>query len=453
MTTYGLTEDGLVIPTTAVVRENLNAQLRNKFGSSINVGDQSILGQLTGIIAAAVGSLWEKLEAVNSSQDPDKATGAGLDALCAITGTFRPAASYSAVTLTLTGTPGTLVSAQNRSETDSTGVVFVHVADATITAVNAWVGSTAYTVGNRVHQNGNVYQCITSGISAGVGGPGDDVSADIVDGTVHWTWLGAGTGAIDVVARAEDTGPVTGTARDIIIQNTSVAGWDGVINLTDASVGRDVATDGELRLLREDELAAGGNSTVNALRAALREIADVESVTIFVNNTDVTDVDGLPPHSVEALVRIPVGTDYDQAVFDVLLDGVAAGITTHGAVVGTAEDSEGTAHTMRFTRPTEIPIYVAITVTVDDEIFPDDGAEQIKLAIVSWGNIQRTGKDAVASAISAQAFGVEGVLDVTTCFIDVAPGPVSGATVAINLRELATYDTSRINVSINTGTP
>jgi hypothetical protein len=86
---YGLTEDGFVAPTTAVVRESLNVQLRARFGASIDVGDASILGQMTGIVAAAIATLWEKLEAVNASQDPDKATGTGLDALCAITGTFR----------------------------------------------------------------------------------------------------------------------------------------------------------------------------------------------------------------------------------------------------------------------------------------------------------------------------------------------------------------------------
>jgi hypothetical protein len=208
---------------------------------------------------------------------------------------------------------------------------------------------------------------------------------------------------------------------------------------------------------RTDELALGGSTTVNGLRAELLELEDVESVTIFVNNTDVTDGDGLPPHSIEALVRIPVGADYDQAVWDALLAGVAAGIKTHAdpitGHIGTAEDDEGTEHIMRFTRPTEVPIYVAITVTVDDELFPSDGADQIKQSIVGWGDIQKTGKDAVSAAISAQAFGVEGVIDVTTCNIGTAPAPGSSTTVPISLRQLATYDTSRITVTVNTGTP
>lgn len=451
MPTFGLTDDGLVIPTTSEIRESLNTQIRNRFGASVDLGDESILGQLTGIVAAALASLWEELEAVNSSQDPDKATGAGLEAVSAITGTFRPLASYSTVDVTLTGTPTTVVPSGNEVKTSSTGKAFITLTSATITAVSAWFAA-IYSLGMRVHNGGNVYECIASGTSV-TGPTGTD--ADITDGgTAHWTFLGAGTGAVDVTVRATETGPVVAVARDITVRSTSVGGWDGVINLEDANPGRDIATDGELRQLRNDELATGGSSTVNALRAELLEVDDVESVTIFVNNTDTTDADGLPPHSVEAVVRIPAGATYDQAIFDALLDGVAAGIATHGTTTGTAEDDEGTEHTMKFSRPTEVEIYVAVTVTVDDETFPSDGADQIKQAIVDWGDIQPTGKDAVASAVSAQAFhGAPGVLDVTTCNIGTAPGPSSNVTIPISLRQLATYDTSRITVTVNTGTP
>lgn len=456
MTTYGLTTEGLITPTTVIIREGLNALLRNTFGASIDTGDRSILGQMTGILAERLASLWEQLEAVNSSQDPDKATGAALEALCALTGTFRPAASFSTVVLTLTGTPTTVVPSGNKSETDSTGKVFVHADSGTITAVSAWAAAT-YALGARVHRGGNVYQCIEPGTS--VTGP-TGTAADSTDGgTAHWTFLGAGTGAVDVNAVAELTGPTTAFARDIIVKNTSVAGWDGVINLNDANVGRNQATDGELRLLREQELATGGSSTQAALIAELLEVEGVidNSVYVFVNNTDSTNADGMPPHSVEALVNIPVGADYDQRVFDALLSGVAAGIQTHssgaGAASGYATDSQGTQHLMKFTRPAEVPIYINITVTVDPELFPADGADLIKQAIVVFGDAQRVGKDAVASAISAQAFRVDGVLDVSSCLIDDAPAPATSATVPITLRQLATYDTSRINVTVNNGTP
>lgn len=460
---FGLTPEGLLIPSLTTVREALNTSLRNTFGSSIDVGDKSTLGQLTGIIAASLSALWEKLEAVNSSQDPDKATGAALEAISALTGTFRPAASYSAVVLTLTGTVGTIVSSGSKAKTASTGKTFVTTAAATIAAVNAWVGSTAYVIGNRVTNGGRIYQCITAGTSNATGGPNNfpgsgfsgstDLLYDELDGTVHWSYVGSGVGAVDVNARAEVTGPITAFARDITVIDTSVGGWNGVINQLDAAPGRDIAQDGELRLLREQELATGGNSTVDALRAELLEVADVEAVTIFVNNTDVTDVDGVPPHAVEAMVRIPVGTTYNQSIWDALLDGVAAGIATHGTTSGSAVDEQGTAHVMKFSRPTEKLIWATLAVVVDAATFPVDGIDQIKTSIVAFGDIQKTGKDAVASAVAARAFSIAGVLDVTTCFIDDAVSPATSATVPITLRELAVYDTSRIIVTTTNGVP
>jgi hypothetical protein len=60
----------------------------------------------------------------------------------------------------------------------------------------AWQPSTAYSVGNAVTVNGNIYQVVTAGTSAGSGGPsgvpGTTVAnantATITDGSVEWVW-------------------------------------------------------------------------------------------------------------------------------------------------------------------------------------------------------------------------------------------------------------------------
>ncbi len=54
----------------------------------------------------------------------------------------------------------------------------------------AWTPSTAYTVGTRVTNAGNVYSCITAGTSAASGGP-TTTASDITDGTVHWQYVSA----------------------------------------------------------------------------------------------------------------------------------------------------------------------------------------------------------------------------------------------------------------------
>lgn len=457
----GLTIDGFQIKTLAEVREEINESLRGRFGPSINLGDESILGQIVGIVAERVALLWELAEVVNSSQDTDKAMGAALEALCSLTGTFRPGATFSTVDLILGGDSGTpMIASGQQVQTTSTGVGFVTTADANFVAAPAWTQTTSYNIGDRVEHDNTLFQCATSGLSGTVApifvvGDPDYDPDDIVDGTVRWVYLGIGDATADVPARAMATGTVVAHARDLTTIVTNIAGWNSVVNLLDADVGREVATDAELRLLREQELATGGSSPINALRAEVLAVPDVDAVTIFVNNTDTVDADGIPPHAIEVMVRGPDNptAEFDQSIFDALLDGVAAGIKTHGTVSGFATDDEGTQHAMKFTRPDNIEIYVDISVTVNPSEFPPNGVTQIQNAIVEWGRLQNTGKDAVSSAISAQAFKVPGVLDVSACLIDVAPGPSSSATIPISLRELAVYDTSRINVTVTNGVP
>lgn len=413
MATYGLHSLGYTPKPLVVIRDELNTALRAVFGVSIDLSDTSILGQIVGIVAEHLALLWEQSEATNSSQDVDKATGAALEALCLLTGTFRTPASASAVTVILTGVPTTVVPSGTRVATASTEVEFALIANATITALTAWASSTSYAVGVQRYNGLNAYVCTVAGVSDGAGGPTGTGSA-IIDGGVTWRFLGVGTGAVNAIAQAPATGPLEALAFDITVIVNAVSGFDGVINLTDAELGRTVMTDGQLRLLREQELATGGSSPVNALRAELLRVADVVSITIFVNNTDITDVDGVPPHSIEALVRGPETPTaaFDQSVWDALFAGVAAGIRTHGVEVGFAVDDENTQHIMKFTRPTALDIYVDASVVKDPTTYPVDGDELVKQAIVAYGDLQLVGKDAVASRIAAAVFDVDGVLDV-----------------------------------------
>lgn len=454
MPTYGLSTEGFLGKTIEVIRDEIGVALQQAFGPSILLHDQSVLGQIVGIIAERLGLLWELAEVVYSSQDPDAASGAALEQICMLTGTLRPPATYSAVDLVLTGTATTSVPALSKVKTSAPEHEFQTDTTVVLAAVTAWAGATAYVVGDRRHSSGNVYQCITAGTSHPTTGP-STTGSDITDGTAHWTYLGAGTAAVDVTASATSTGPVTALARDLTNIVNPVVGWDGVINLLDATLGRDIATDAELRLLRSQELATGGSSPIDALKAELLNVLDVVSADVFQNNTDFTDADGIPPHSVEALVRGPVSPTaaFDQSIFDTLLAGVAAGIRTHGSVVGTAIDDSGTAHTMKFTRPTEVPIYVDVVLVKDPALYPVDGDTQVKTAITDWGDAQSTGKNAVSSALVAQIFQIPGVLEVTQCYIGTSPSPVSSATIQISLRQLATYDTSRITVTSSDGVP
>lgn len=451
----GLTSTGFVSETLETIRAAIDSELQDVFGDSVDLSDGSVLGQLVTIVAERLVTLWELAEAINSSQDPNEATGPSLDSLSFLTGTIRLPATASTTTLTLTGTPTTIVGAASEASTSSTSIDFATSASATIATLAAWAASTAYVVGDRVTNTVGstaAWEATVAGTSAGSGGPdttGLSQGDTDVDNTVTWRFLGLGAGAVDVAAVATATGPSVGVAFDITTIETPVSGWDSVINLLDAVVGTNVETDEALRTRRQVELARAGTSTLDAIRADLLQVAAVTAVTVFHNPTDVTDADSVPPHAVEALVL----NGADQDIFDKLLASVAAGIATHGTESGTADDSEGTSHAVEFSRPVEKNIWVEITLIKEAATYPSDGDAQVELAIVTFGDAQATGKDAVSSSIGSQAFGVTGVLDVTATKIGLADPPTLETTIAISLRELAVFDTSRITVVTSDGTP
>lgn len=422
---YGLLDTGFVIKPLPVIREELNAAARLAFGESIDTSDRSVLGVLLGIIAERLFEQWQLTETIAASQDPDRATGTLLRALCLTTGTQAPAAEPSSVTLTLTGVAGTVIAAESRSRTSSTKKEFVHQDVATLVTVDAWAGTTGYAVDDRVVNGGSVYQCIQAGTSAGSGGPTGITPDATLDGGCLWTFLGIGAAAADVEALSDEDGAIVGAAKDIIEIVTPVTGWQSVTNVVAADVGRLDITDPALRSLREAELATPGSSTFDALVAELLDVPSVDTVKLFANNTDATDADGVPPHAIEALVQGGV----DQDIWDTIFAGISAGIGMIGTEVGTVTDSQGTAHTIKFSRPTAVPIYIRVYVTFDDANYPTDGDDEVEAAIVTYGGTVPTGRDAVARVIGAQALTVPGVIDVPQCLVytDVIGVPVAWA--------------------------
>jgi uncharacterized phage protein gp47/JayE len=447
MPEFGLLPEGFIIPTVQEIREDIEAELRDEYGESIPLGDGTLLGHIVGILAERLGLLWEVTEQSYSAMDPDKATGSGLDSVSLLTGTFRADASPSEVTLTLTGDDGAVVASGNLVSTASTVKQFETTEDVTITLLDSWVALTVYGVDARVTNAGRSYHCTVGGTSAGAGGPTTEGPTE-VDGTVTWQYLGEGDSAIDVDALSVEDGPIVAVSGDITVIDTPTGGWSSVTNLLDAEVGRLEMTDEELRILREAELSQPGTSPADAIRAALLSLSEVTAATVFYNNTDATDADGVPPHSVEALVQ---GGD-DEDIWQCLWDNVAAGIATHGDEVGTVVDDEGTDQTLKFSRPTEIDVWIEVTLTKSATLYLGD--EDVKLAIVEWGNDRGTGYDVVSSGVLSAAFAVEGVLNIPSFpLIGTSSPPVSSATLSIGTRQLAVYDTSRIDVISTDGVP
>lgn len=465
---YGLLATGFnPKPLTDIVSE-LEDKYKTAFGTSVGsnpdgtIPAQKAMGQQIGILAEREALLWELGQAVNSSTDPDKAEDAALDAVCALTGTIRNGERASSGFVTATGDPGTLLPVGRVVSVLGANTRFDSTAVGTLVVVDAWATTTAYNVGDRVTSGtspARVYQCVGAGTSATAP---TGTGASIVDGTVTWRYLGEGTAAIDLPMLAEVPGPFAALSGSLTEIETPIGGWKSAINVLDAIVGAYVETNAALRIRRENELQGNAKGALNAIRATVLRVGQgspnpVTACIVFENTTMLTDADGLPPKSVEALVLGGV----DQDIYNALLDSVDGGIETYGNTTGTATDSAGNTLTIKFSRPTEVLIWIEIDVRKYPAQFPLDGMAQIIAAILDKMTKWSFGRDVTGSQISAPvmpnpanpALGVQGVLDVLVVRLGVTPGPTGSGPVTIVTREIARFDSSRILVTLSDGTP
>lgn len=455
---YGLLPTGFAPKTLINIKTELEAAFKGAFGNSIDLSATSVFSQLIGIMAERFAELWDVGQAVYNATDPDSAEGEALVAVCALTGTIPRSATSSTVTIIATGTVGTVLLAGRQASVAVVGTKFQTLADATIAAATAWATSTVYAAGDIRKANGNIYVCTDPGTSAGSGlGPAGTGTA-ITDNTVEWRYVGAGAGYVQVSAESVETGEKTAAAFDLTVIETPVAGWNGVNNLSDAIKGQAVETDTELRVRREDELLGASRSTLDAVRIrVLEDLPNVISVTVFENSSDVTDGDGMPPHSVEVMVHSPgdLTGDDDDAITALVWQNVAAGISFYGNQTKTYTDVDNgnQTYTVKWSRPSLQNVYIIANIIKDPLLYPANGDDQLVDAILAVGNAYACGKNVVSSQMKAACFRVAGVLDVTSCYIGLSPSPASETTVSISLRQLAVFDTLRITVNSSDGVP
>lgn len=458
MPSWGLLEEGFSAKPATVIREELDTAMAGIFGESILIGGevppQTKIGQLVGMMTDGLSGMWDQQGEIDASTDPDQATGAQLDAACAITGTLRDGSAYSTVTATATGTPATALLEGRVASVTGTRARFASLADATIVDAGTWVALTAYALDDRRYNGARVYQVTTAGTSAAAVGP-TGTGTGIVDGTVVWRYLGEGTGVVDVEMQAQVIGAVNAAAGALATIETPVTGWLTVTNLSGAVVGNALETDSSLRLKRAEELASSGNATADAIRANILALDGVTSCRVFYNDTDAV-VDTIPPHSVEVLV---LGGD-DQEIADEVFASVAAGIGYSGNQTDTVVDSNGVSHTVKWSRPVEVPIFARLDVVKYATTFPSDGSDQIKAAVVAYGNSLGVGRSVRSQPLGAIIIpdpvyggGITGILDVTLVYIGLADPPVAAVTIAIATREISTFTTTRIAVNLSNGTP
>jgi len=381
---FGLTLSGFNPARLEDVRQAIVDDLVAAFGQNIRTDSDSVFGQLIGIFAERYADLWEHSEDVYSSAYLGSAQGQSLDDLVALAGISRLGATFSVATLTLSGTPATIIPAGSVVRDPVT--------------LTRWVTSALATIG--------------------------------------------GGGTIDVLASPETTGAIvalSGTLTEIV---TPVTGWASVSNALDADVGRSAESDSDLRARFILSFRIGGGSSDEAIRAVLLSIDGVTECSVVSNRSDMVDADGRPPHSFEAIVR----GGADQDIFDAIWVAQPAGIQSYGFNTnGTTLDSLGGVQAVGFTRPVVVPIYIRVLYEFDveagviDEQNIEDAARD---EILAFGSSFQTGQDVIPFKF-IQHIETDGFLSMTFNVGTIAV-PTFDDPLVLSARQLADFDSSRV---------
>ncbi|MFC6953789.1 baseplate J/gp47 family protein [Halorubellus litoreus] len=271
----------------------------------------------------------------------------------------------------------------------------------------------------------------------------------------------SGNTEVDVAIKAVEGGVLGNVgANTLVVMPSAPSGIEAVTNPAETTGGVDEEADDELRARAEEQLSEGSAATPNSIITAIQNISGVKDVTYFGNNQDVTDADGLPPHSGEFVVQGGDGQTIAQKIADKKAWGDTLASGVHGSSDGpfTVTYINGQTDEFSISRPTEVQIYVDMDIEVTDEFA---GTDSVRDAIVAYtGGLMSTGStiegdigvgdDVIFGEIQYAIRSVDGVYDITALTVDTVDPPTGTANLAIGDGSVATADSNDDSITLTT---
>lgn len=483
MPDFLLDETGLQTPRLLPdVRARVVEKWRGKFGQNAQTASDSPDGLVIDVLSLLLLQHWEAITDVYQNGYFRSANLVGLAQILDIFGKAPEAAARAEVELVWYGTDGTAVLEGSIGAT-SDDVRFATDGDVTVgdacwvVRVNTAASLTNYSItidavvaGPYLSDASATMAEIVAGLVAALQADGHTAFDGGVDLNGRGLVVLDHTPAADPTASAGDLtvfhavrSPATCTAEGEVVAlagtvtavATPIVGITGVTTTADADGGRDVETPAEFRARHLATLNSGGNASVEAIRAHLldeRNVPGVEQVRVLRNRTDFTDANGLPPHSVEAIVL--GGTD--AAIAATLFASVSAGDQTYGSTTVNVTDSQGDTEPISFSRPTTLYAHLEISIT-DGEGYPTVGTplttirDAVLAYLVADATAPEMGEDLYRVQLNAPiVLAVPGIAAVSirtdTTAAPGDPPTFAVADIVVAARELLAFDSSRITM-------
>ncbi|EFK2027629.1 baseplate J/gp47 family protein [Escherichia coli] len=384
-----VTAEGISAPDYQTIRDTLTSYFQQIYGSDAYLEPDSKDGQMVALVALAIHDANNTAISVYNCFSPATGYGAALTSNVKINGIARRGATNSTVDLLLTGTAGTSI-------TNGT-----------------------------VKDTNNMIWRLPASVTIGVGG------------------------TVTVTATCSNSGAVAALAGTITTINTPTRGWASVINPAAATVGAPAETDAELRIRQGQSVALPSLTPFEGVDGAIANVAGVTRHKLYENDTGATDSNGLPPHSISAIVD---GGDVTE-IAQTIRGNKGQGTATYGTTSVTLPDTYGNPHVISFSRSTDVPIYGHITLKAFTGYTSQIGV-QIQQAVADYINGLTIGDDVLLSRIYSPAnLGVVSggnarYYDIQELLIGKSAGSVAAANIIIAYNESASCKPENIVLTV-----
>ncbi len=386
-----VTAQGITAPDYQTILNGLVDSFRQIYGSDAYLEPDSKDGQMIALVALAIHDANNTAIAAYNSFSPSTAVGSALSSNVKINGIVRRRATNSTVDLLLSGTAGTSV------------------------------------INGLVRDDNNVVWALPETAIIGIGG------------------------TVTVTATCLSSGAVAAPPGTVTVISTPTRGWLSVTNPMAATVGIPMETDAELRIRQGQSVALSAITPFEALEGAIANIAGVIRHKLYENDTGVTNANGLPPHSISAVVD---GGEV-EAIAQTIRGKKGQGVATYGTTSIVVPDVYGNPHSISFSRPQNIPIFVKITLKVFTGYTSQIG-EQIAQEVAGYINGLAIGESVLLSRIYSPAnLGVVSggdarYYDITELLIGKSSAAVSSANIPVAYSEAASCEAANINITVGT---
>jgi hypothetical protein len=405
--------------------------VKSTIGPATDTSATSPLGLLIASVMGKTSDVWDVAATAYIGTSRADAQGAQLDAIGALFGSRRLAATPSSVfcscSFTAAGTypAGSLV-----------GYV---AAQASQSAANA-----ASVVVPAVHP--------ANGLPVSVSNPFTTASTYAPPTLFAAPITGPNFGVALIAANATNPGNVGAFTGQV-----PVSGWASVVDVAGAVVGTLVETDTAYRLRQVEELGAQGSCNPSAITADVIEALQEAPVpvralcSVLENVNDYVDANGQRPHSVQVVVYDgpqPNTTQNNPIIGQAIWNNKPSGIPLVGNTTVSIVDALGVTRTVPFSRAVLRPTYLVVNA----QIASTANAAAVETAIVTAITTATQGGQFIAYGQTVQASGAQAftpgtdvvpavfggiaqaqasVVQVTSVFAGFSPNPTSSAPLKI----------------------